>query len=92
MPATPQTDHDSEQGASTLPATDAAEITFIDDPWLAKSFKGSVSTIRSQRYKRRHGLPHWLDIDPVMFGSMPRYRLSDVVAWLKKRGSALRNG
>jgi hypothetical protein len=41
-----------------------------------------VATIRSQRFKRRHGLDHWLDLDPVMIGAKPRYRRSEALAWL----------
>ena len=39
--------------------------------------------VRKQRFNRRHGLPHVFDIDPVMIGSVPRYRLEDVRAWIE---------
>ncbi len=57
--------------------------TFVDDHWLAQRIGMKVATIRSQRFKRRHGLPHWLDLDPVMIGSKPRYRLSTALNWLQ---------
>ena len=60
-------------------------MTFVDDAWLAQRVSMSVATIRAQRFKRRHEIPHWLDIDPVMIGSKPRWRLSDAEAWLKRR-------
>ncbi len=56
---------------------------FVDDHWLAQRIGMKVATIRSQRFKRRHGLPHWLDLDPVMIGSKPRYRLSTALNWLQ---------
>ncbi len=43
-------------------------------------------SIRGQRFKRRHGQPNVFDVDPVMVGSVPRYRRTDVLAWLEKRG------
>lgn len=45
----------------------------------------SQSWIRKQRMFRRRGLDHVLNIDPVMIGSCPRYRLADVLAWLASR-------
>ncbi len=60
--------------------------TFVDDHWLAQRIGMKVATIRSQRFKRRHGLPHWLDLDPVMIGSKPRYRLSTALNWLQGHG------
>ena len=62
-----------------------AVTTFVDDKWLAKRTCLKEATFRAQRFKRRHSLPHWLNIDPVMIGSKPRYRLSDALAWLAKR-------
>ncbi len=62
------------------------DACFVDDHWLAQRIGMKVSTIRSQRFKRRHGLPHWLDLDPVMIGSKPRYRLSSALEWLQGRG------
>jgi hypothetical protein len=45
----------------------------------------SQSWIRKQRMLRRRGLEHVLNIDPVLIGSVPRYRLADVLAWLASR-------
>jgi hypothetical protein len=59
--------------------------TFVDDAWFASALKMKPGTIRSQRWKRKHGQPHWLNIDPVMIGSKPRYRRSDAIAWLHDR-------
>jgi hypothetical protein len=42
----------------------------------------SKSWIRKQRMYRRRGVDHVLAIDPVMIGSVPRYRLVDVEEWL----------
>ncbi len=59
--------------------------TFVTDRWLSDQLQMAVATIRSQRFKRRHGLNHWLDLDPIYIGSKPRYRLSDALKWLDAR-------
>ena len=61
------------------------DTIFVDDRWFADRIGMKQSTIRSERFKRRHGLPHWLTVDSVLIGSKPRYRLSDALAWLKGR-------
>jgi predicted DNA-binding transcriptional regulator AlpA len=53
------------------------------DADLALLLRMSRSWIRKERMRRRTGLPHHLTIDPVMIGSCPRYRVSDVEAWLQ---------
>ena len=60
---------------------------FVDDHWIASQIGMKASTIRVQRFNRKHGQPHWLDIDPVFIGSKPRWRLSDVQTWLENQGS-----
>jgi hypothetical protein len=52
------------------------------DADLSVTLRISRSWIRKQRMYRRQGLPHCLTIDPVMIGSVPRYRVSNVEAWL----------
>jgi hypothetical protein len=51
---------------------DIAGILGVSKPW-----------VRVERFKRRHGESHNFNIDPVMIGSMPRYRIADVHAWIK---------
>ena len=70
-------------GELKLPVED--QTAFIDDAWIADRIGIKIATVRNQRFKRRRGLDHWLHIDPVMFGSLPRYRKSDVIAWLQNR-------
>ena len=60
---------------------------FVGDLWLAERIGMSAATIRAQRFRRRHGLPHWLDLDAVMIGSKPRYKLSEALAWLERQSS-----
>jgi len=43
----------------------------------------SRSWVRKERFNRRRGLPHTLTIDPVMIGSTPRYRQSEVMDWVE---------
>ena len=71
--------------ATAFPCPSTA--TFVDDQWLSLHIGMKVATIRSQRFKRRHGLDHWLDLDPVMIGTKPRYRLSEALAWLEAQGA-----
>ncbi len=80
--------HETVSKQSRIDAGHSTEdtTTFVDDQWIAERIGMKVSTIRSQRFKRRHGLPHWLDLDPVMIGSKPRYRLSSALKWLQGRG------
>ena len=56
---------------------------FVNDKWLAARLQMKISTIRGQRFKRRHGLDHWLTIDAVRIGSKPRYRLREALDWLE---------
>ena len=60
------------------------EKRLLDDLQIALLLAMSRSFVRKQRWLRRHGHPHALDIDPVFVGSKPRYRLSDVMAWLER--------
>ena len=58
----------------------------IGDAEIAQLVSLSRSWVRKQRWSRRHGHPHAFDIDPVMIGSVPRYRLRDVLTWIESRG------
>jgi predicted DNA-binding transcriptional regulator AlpA len=51
----------------------------------------SPGTVRSQRFARRHGLAHWFTVDPVMIGSVPRYRSNEVLAWIEAQANARAN-
>ena len=64
-----------------------SETTFVTDRWLADQLQMAVATIRSQRFKRRHGQKHWLTIDAVYVGSKPRYRRSEAIEWLRNQCS-----
>lgn len=57
--------------------------SLIGDREIADLLSLSQSWVRVQRYKRRHKLPHLLTIDPVLIGSVPRYRIDDVNNWIK---------
>ena len=54
----------------------------LADREIARALSISPVTIRKQRFDRRHGLPHWFTVDPVMIGSVPRYRQVEIKAWL----------
>ena len=57
----------------------------INDAEIANLLSISRSWVRKQRFNRRHGLAHVFDIEPIMVGSVPRYRLTDVSAWVAAR-------
>jgi predicted DNA-binding transcriptional regulator AlpA len=58
------------------------DSVLINDADLAGMLGMSRSWVRKQRFNRRRGLPHTLTINPVMIGSAPRYRRSEVMAWV----------
>ena len=84
------TGYPSHENSEPIAQEQSAHISrakFVDDNWIAEQIGMKVSTIRGQRFNRKHGHPHWLDIDPVFIGSKPRWRLNDVIAWLEKQSS-----
>ena len=64
----------------------------VGDTKLASLLAMSNSWVRVERHKRRNGLPHTLNIDPVMVGSSPRYRVEDVEAFIAGLAPANNNG
>lgn len=67
--------------------TSEDQTTFVDDRWLASRIGMKIATIRSQRFRRLHGQDHWLTLDPHYFGSKPRYRRSEAIAWLESQAT-----
>lgn len=67
------------------PVKPTSSSEFVTDAWLAEQLQIAIATIRSQRFKRLHGLDHWLDLPPVYIGSKPRYRRSEALAWIHSR-------
>jgi hypothetical protein len=59
----------------------------VDDRAIARLLTLSPGWVRKQRFLRRHRLDHIFTVDPVMIGSVPRYRLADVLAWIEARAS-----
>ena len=59
----------------------------LADAAVARVLALSPATIRQQRYRRQHNLPHWFTVDPVMIGSAPRYRASEVSAWIEAQAA-----
>ena len=68
------------------------EPKFLNDTAVAEAVCMSPSWVRVERHKRRKGLPHTLNIDPVMIGSSPRYRMEDVEAFIEGLDPANDNG
>jgi hypothetical protein len=59
----------------------------VDDRAIARLLTLSPGWVRKQRFLRRHRLDHIFTVDPVMIGSVPRYKLADVLAWIEARAS-----
>jgi hypothetical protein len=55
----------------------------ISDARIAGLLSVSRSWVRKERFNRRHGLPHTLSIDPIMIGSLPRYKYADILQWIE---------
>ena len=92
MPQYPEHDplaHLVEINPDGTPVQPASSSEFVTDSWLADQLQMAVATIRSQRYKRLHGLDHWLDLAPVYLGSRPRYRRSEANAWIHRQEQSL---
>tara|TARA_R110001592_G_scaffold32162_2_gene112771 strand:+ start:25869 stop:26111 length:243 start_codon:yes stop_codon:yes gene_type:complete len=55
----------------------------LNDKDVASLVNFSVAWVRKERWLRRSGKPHSLNIDPVIIGNTPRYRSSEIKEWLK---------
>jgi hypothetical protein len=53
----------------------------LNDRDIARRVNFSTEWVRQERYRRRDGKPHVLNIDPVIVGTKPRYWAADVDAW-----------
>lgn len=58
------------------------ETAFLNDKDIARILNLSPSWVRGQRFKRKHGLAHILDLEPRYIGSLPRYVRGDVDAFV----------
>lgn len=59
---------------------------FYCDKDIARILSMSPSWVRGQRHKRRHGLPHILNLDPRYIGSCARYARAEVEAFIAAIG------
>lgn len=57
----------------------------LSDKDVAKLLSVSPSWVKCQRYKRKKGLDHTLNVPPVFIGTMPRYRQEDIDKWLNDK-------
>lgn len=55
----------------------------LNDRAIAATLCMSQSWVRKQRWLRRKGEPHTLDIEPIFIGTTPRYKHEDVENWLQ---------
>jgi hypothetical protein len=49
----------------------------LSDKDIARCLRVSPEWVRQERFRRRHGKAHFLNIDPVLVGSKPRYLAKD---------------
>jgi hypothetical protein len=63
------------------------ENVLINDRQVASMVSMSTGWVRNQRWRRKHGEDHVLNIDPVMIGAAPRYRSEDVIGWIDTLGA-----
>ena len=59
------------------------EVAFLSDLQIGKLVGFSSEWVRQQRHFRRHGKKHSFPLDPIYIGVKPRYRASEVYAWLE---------
>lgn len=66
--------------------TDDETTVFLSDKDISKIIAVTPSWMRKQRHLRKYGEDHIFTIDPVFIGSLPRYRTSEVKAWIDSIG------
>ena len=64
------------------------DMTLLRDKDVANLLGLSPSWVRVQRWKRRDGQDHTLTVDPVLIGTSPRYKTTDIEEWI----TTLENG
>ena len=63
------------------------EIAFYTDKDVARRLNMSDAWVRGQRHKRRHGLPHLIDVEPRYIGSSARWVRDEIEAFVAKIAS-----
>lgn len=58
------------------------EPAFYTDKDIARRLNLSPSWVKGQRHRRRHGLPHIMNLEPRYIGSCPRYVAEEVEAFV----------
>lgn len=59
-------------------------MKYYSDLDIARILSMSPEYVRGQRSRRKHNLPHWLEIDPIYVGNRPRYRAEEFHAFLER--------
>ena len=60
------------------------EPVFLNDKEVARMLGLSASWVRGQRFRRSHGQPHILCLQPRYIGSCPRYVREEVQAFIEE--------
>jgi hypothetical protein len=74
-----------ENGNDEKAPENAEADHLINDKEVARLTAMSLSWVRKERHLRNNGKAHVFNIDPVMVGTSPRYKISEVSAWIKAR-------
>ena len=72
-----------------MPKDTQIESILLCDKDVARLLSFSPSWVRGQRFRRNRAELHALNIDPIYVGASPRYRRSDVLAWIAQQGNAV---
>ena len=54
---------------------------YLADRDVASILSVSTAWLRKQRYLRKNGMDHILEVDPIYLGRSPRYRESEILNW-----------
>jgi len=60
------------------------EVNLLNDREIAHRVGFSPGWVRLERFRRRHGQPHTLTIDPLIVGTKPRYVAGEFDEWFAK--------
>lgn len=70
----------------------SVDYAFYTDKDVARRLNMSPSWVRGQRFKRRHGEPHVLNLEPRYIGTSTRYVKEEVEALVVALAGSVQSG
>jgi hypothetical protein len=67
------------------------DLVLVGDRFIAEHLGMSPEWVRQQRFRRKRNLGHVLQLDPILLGSSPRYKLTEFIAWFEAQTAANRD-